>query len=789
MINRGLFAIIWCFFSILIKQNLYAQVIKSVSPDSVLNCKVLDVTISGSNTIFQQGTNLLSFNSAVNSYSVAPISSVFLNDSTINVKVAFNNEAPLGFYNFNISRYLQTQTLTLNNAIYVQENFKKPMLIADTLKTLRQDESIQLYIQGSYTNFTRSNNFIKLINGNSVVSSANVNVINDSVVVANFSFSYFNREGYYSLELRNTVDGLITADSVVLLLQGLKPPKIVSITPSTATQGQSLSVTITGQNTIFQQGTNVLSYSNGSSNLSVSGANFVNDTLIVANVLIPSNASLGYYNFYLGNYLGSYSLSNLNALQVFEGNTTPQIVSCSPNHAVKGDTLDIIVSCVSTQLSGYTNSVYLELNGYTIYATSISVLNNSTLLCRFVFNYFKHPGVYSLKLSNPLSGILTLANSFVLSESNKTPKIKSVAPNYVKMGGVLTVSISGQNTKFEQATNHISLNQDVNSINAANAVFVNDSLIQCSFDFSNSSVNGWQHLNISNYLQYNIGLENAVYVYADDLNGKIVSLQPSSAFLGDSVMLELVSVNTYLAVNDSVWLFDNYGNFIQGTFTDVVSINQLKARFYFSDFCLPGRYSLKVKTLSDSVYYLYDAFNLELKPDGMRLMSVASEILNINYVKLSVKGFNSRFTTSPIQVFLSSGNLRVYADNIEYVNDSLFNAYFSLPNQNAVYDLVVKGDHSALLKRCVDYLANSVENINDDSNVLIYPVPANQFIYVQNKEDGIAQLEIKNCFGQCMLVRQINSVSLIELNDFSAGIYYITININNKTFIRKLIVE
>ncbi|MGB0882881.1 MAG: T9SS type A sorting domain-containing protein [Vicingaceae bacterium] len=123
---------------------------------------------------------------------------------------------------------------------------------------------------------------------------------------------------------------------------------LVSISPNTANSGQTLNVSITGNNTSFTQGspTTYVGFSSapGYFNPTVNYANIINDTLINANITVPGNAYTGYYNLSTTNVINQLTLNNSFFIN---GNTPPPppgITSIIPSGANPGETLDVTIT-------------------------------------------------------------------------------------------------------------------------------------------------------------------------------------------------------------------------------------------------------------------------------------------------------------------------------------------------------------------------------------------------------------------------------------------------------------
>lgn len=79
------------------------------------------------------------------------------------------------------------------------------------------------------------------------------------------------------------------------------------------------------------------------------------------------------------------------------------------------------------------------------------------------------------------------------------------------------------------------------------------------------------------------------------------------------------------------------------------------------------------------------------------------------------------------------------------------------------------------------------EGVSELENSLkVYPNPASQ---VLNVEGAMTSVEIYNTVGQCLLTKQVNGNTQIDLSDFNNGIYFLRVNNNGETAVRKFSVN
>ena len=80
-------------------------------------------------------------------------------------------------------------------------------------------------------------------------------------------------------------------------------------------------------------------------------------------------------------------------------------------------------------------------------------------------------------------------------------------------------------------------------------------------------------------------------------------------------------------------------------------------------------------------------------------------------------------------------------------------------------------------------------NTNDLENnfISIHPNPSKDFIYINHTDDKvIEQVSVHNRLGQLVLTSQQKTIDTSQL---TAGIYFITVKINNQIWTKKLVVQ
>ncbi len=85
-----------------------------------------------------------------------------------------------------------------------------------------------------------------------------------------------------------------------------------------------------------------------------------------------------------------------------------------------------------------------------------------------------------------------------------------------------------------------------------------------------------------------------------------------------------------------------------------------------------------------------------------------------------------------------------------------------------------------------DYISVNYANLNDlNKYFFIYPNPVSNNLFIDNKLNKKFYFEIKNIYGN--LVLKGNNKNKLNLSFFKPGIYFLKINIDDKTYIKKII--
>ena len=612
--------------------------LESISPNTAKNGQTLDVTITGSNTNFMQGsgTNVSFYGYQQGSSTTLDVTNLqVMSDNVIKATVSVPYQTYSGDYSVYVTND-KIGTMYLYNAFHV-EGLTPPKLVSVSPNTAKNGQTLDVTITGANTNFTQGSgtsvSFYGYQQGSSTsLDVANLQVVSDTVIQVTVSVPVKTFTGDYSLFVNNG-----TSSNLYLYgafhVEGLTPPKLVSVSPNNAKHGQTLDVTITGLNTSFTQGSGTTvsfySYQQGSNTtLNVSNIQVLSDIVMKATVSVPHNTFTGDYSVMV--YDANYNYLTLeNAFHV-EGVSPPKLVAISPNTAKNGQTLDVTISASGTnfmQGSGTTVSFYADQpgNGTTVDVYNVKVLSDSAILVTVYVPYKTITSDYSVYVYDGVNSNLYLASAFHV-EGLSAPKLVAISPNTAKNGQTLDVTITGSNTNFTQGSNttvaFYGYQQGSPTALQISNIHVNsDTLIHCTVSVPQNTYSGYYTVVVVDGSTSNLFLENAFYV-----NGltppQLVTINPNSASQGQTLDVTITGKNTIFTQGSStsVYIYSKKqgGNSILTiSAVNVLSDTVVKATVFVPTTSILGEYDVRVSDDKHFDYVLENGFTVNPKNVGI----------------------------------------------------------------------------------------------------------------------------------------------------------------------------
>jgi hypothetical protein len=292
------FKLLAIFALLVFAQQIQAQTLSTVAPSIGMEGTTINVAISGQNSNFQQGTTTVWFNQGS---STIYASNVNVNNNTdLVAQVGIPYGTPLGLYQTNVQDPVDN-TISLANSFTVVANPNSPTIVNVNPSSTMEGTALTVAISGQNTNFQQGTTTVWFNQGSSTIYASNVNVNSLTSLDAFFNIPFGTTLGLYGTNVQDPVDNTVTLANSFTITTDPNAPELLSVSPNNGNLNTTITVTISGQNTNFLQGTGTLVFVQGSSTLVTSNLLFNSSTDLGATLSIPPNAYPGYYDVYFTN--------------------------------------------------------------------------------------------------------------------------------------------------------------------------------------------------------------------------------------------------------------------------------------------------------------------------------------------------------------------------------------------------------------------------------------------------------------------------------------------------------
>jgi hypothetical protein len=290
-------------------------------------------------------------------------------------------------------------------------------------------------VTGASTHFTEATPTVSF---GPYVTVTGVSVKSDTSLVATISVSGSAPTGQSNVTVTTGGEVAELADGFTIAAGN---PVVTGVNPASGNQGAtSLSVSLTGQNTHFKQGTSTASFGAG---ITVNSLTVGSATSAVANIAISATAALGARNVSVTT--GSETATISNGFDVIAG--APAIVSASPASAAAGATANVVVTGAFTSFQQGTTTVSF---GSGIAVNSVTVKNATQLTANITVGATTPVGTDTITVTTG-GQTETLANGFATTAG--PPVITQIGPDVASPGSSnFTVAIAGLFTNWTKAS-------------------------------------------------------------------------------------------------------------------------------------------------------------------------------------------------------------------------------------------------------------------------------------------------------------------------------------------------
>jgi hypothetical protein len=486
---------------------------------------------------------------------------------------------------------------------------------------------------------------------------------------------------------------------------------IESISPASATQVESLVLSIVSKNTAFNSEVNTVKLVNSTYKYIVINATSVltvNDTMLHVPFTFNSMNTIGLYDLVVQNSQTNVSivLEKAFTINVPVIKIPPVIISSFPVAAIQTDTLEITVKSKNTHFAQpFPTNVSLRNANHSISSFSETVIDDETIKAKFAFGYFDITGDYDIAISNFMDGFVSLKQAFTLKLGPFPPSLISVSPSTGNRLGSTLVTIKGKNTFFKRDSCTVNLFKDFMSYLPAEKInYLDDTTMTAFFNFKDGQMAGQYDVIVANSLQTErLNFPGAFTIQDTVIPPTLVSYSPNSAKQGDSLKITVKGSNTHFLKG---WCYVSLSSGIIGvggisSAVKVINDSVVEGTFFFNYY--PNKlfkYVIEVSDQIDGVLVATDSFTLNAGNDPPGLISVnPANAMQGQKIDLLVKANKTtRFFYTQPTVRLKSNKNVLYSKANSIINDSTLLATFELNTDSTligVYDVNTVGPASA----------------------------------------------------------------------------------------------
>ncbi len=363
------------------------QAINTVTPGQGAKGQPLNLTISGNNTHFLQGSQSIWFTQG--SYTVSPDMYTATSNTSVSAAITFPYVAPTGFYDVNIYNNYDG-FMNKPAAFQLQPAVTQPSLVKMVPNYGFPGQTIPVTIIGNGTQFTNASVTAWLSQGSPTYYISYLNTLNDTTLQGILHLNnYF--PGYHDLITTDQIHGNLYAQNKFLVVS-LNTPYITA-SPDTLIEGQTTNVSIIGNSThfLFDIAHLQVCLNQGSINILPDNINVSSDQLISATFTVPAG-NIGPFTLFVQNSIDgtmSYNGMYVKTIGIEEqlGIERFRIYPLPADNLLTIDLqLDFPAAC---------SAKLFDINGSMILATDITYLKNYKIeLPVSELN----PGIYFLKV-------------------------------------------------------------------------------------------------------------------------------------------------------------------------------------------------------------------------------------------------------------------------------------------------------------------------------------------------------------------------------------------------------
>jgi hypothetical protein len=287
-------------------------------------------------------------------------------------------------------------------------------------------------------------------------------------------------------------------------------------------------------------------------------------------------------------------------------------------------------------------------------------------------------------------------------------------------------------------------------------------------------------------------------------NPQIISVSPDSAAEGQTISVNITTQNTHFvqgSATTTAWFEQGSSTFLPIININIISSTEISGQVNIPSVVALGNYNTWVSNTIDGQIDKPNSFVIYAEEDSISLESLTPNWGEFGKLyTYTLVGHLTHFTDASLVLVLKNhGNniLTVIGTNLNVINDSLveFDAKINIGGNTDTWDMFAYSNVDGTLSITDAYVVSpvSINRIDNDFNVDIFPNPSNDIINIKSSEISNTDVEVSiySSVGELLHSENINvSQALnttVDISNLSVGIYFIQLKFNGKRVYQKIL--
>jgi Bacterial Ig-like domain len=601
--------------------------ISYMSPSSGLPGQTFTVSFAGQFTNWDPATTQILFGGTgvtVNSFQVTSPTGARAN-------ITIDNNAAIGSRRVEITTGAELEVTSFSVVQAV------PYITIVDPSSAMQGATLDVNVIGQYTTFDNTTVFAF----GPGVTINNVTILGPAIATVNVTVGQLATLGSHGFTA-TTGAQVVNGSLYVTPSQAV----IVNVTPNTAKQGDTITVTVTGQNTHWD-GTTTFNFGYG---LTVNTVNVTSATSADVSITAAALATIGSYSIDAQTQGEIAHITNGFVVQA----GTSLILSSGPSSGQQQQNLSLTILA---QFGGWIQGNTTVDVGPGITVNSVNVTSPDAMTVGISVQPYAFLGsrtITAVTTVNNVSKVLTLPNAFFVSAGPAA--ISLVTPDNGNQGTTFDVAITGTNTHFAQGSTAVSFGPGI----FTNSVTVTDSThLSANITTQQFASAGFRTVNASTFGES----ANGVNAFTINASSAVINfVNPSTGLQGETKDVTVFAQFTHFS-NSTVFSF---GSGVSVNSFVVNSATQATVNVTVSPTTALGYRTVSATTGTESAS-LTNGFQVVAGPAYVSAVAPTSGRQNQTGLLVQISGIETHWTATTPTVDLGQG---VTVTNIQVISDT-----------------------------------------------------------------------------------------------------------------------